>query len=159
MGEGITLLTTRVTAVRDAGGDPIEPCVDLMAMVENASEEARTTAVTRCAEAEAARYATEGAAQAAANVAAEKLEIPLACSMAIERLDALRGDWAKARAQEATRDCYGELGKRVLAATVAGDTWGCSFDARRVYEAVLAHDVHSPELDAWMAQAAPLCRG
>lgn len=155
--EGISALTARVTAARDAGADPIEACVDLVRMVEQQGEEVRSAATRLCAEAEAARYATEGAAQAAENLAAGRIELPLACGMGIERLDSLGGEWAQARAKRATAECYGELGKRVLAATVAGESWGCSFDARRVYAAVRDHDVHEPELDSWMDRAAPLC--
>ncbi len=155
--EAIGEASKELLAIRDKGEDSIKACVELKGAAEAGGPEAVAAAEALCEEAEASAYAAEGMAQAKANAAANKADMPIRCSMALEKLQALNNDWAKGRAKEAAQGCYVDLGEVILAAEVPKMKYSCSYHAQQVYDVVKAYDLHDPELDVLMAKADGLC--
>lgn len=149
--------TREVTAIRDRGGDGLKACVELQAIAGEISAEERARAELLCKETEASRRASEALAEARTFLDAGKLELPFQCGMAIEDLEPLATEWARARLREVVQGCHVELGKRILPARVPKMVI-CEYHVEQVYDAVVRLAVADAALEPWIARAAKKCK-
>lgn len=145
-----------VAAIRDRGGEAGGRCDYLMRMAGSVSPEQKAKAEALCKEAEVGQRAWQAIDQAKRNLVGGTLEVPFQCAMAVDELAALGSDWAKGKLQEVLRDCYLELGKRILPARIEADS-DCEFQVALVYEAVKKYGLKDAALDPWIAKADTSC--
>lgn len=143
--------------IRDVGGDGLGKCFDLQATAEKLSSDEKTRADALCAEVEASMRSKEAIDAARRNLDGGTDEVPPACSEAVESLEKVPSEWARAKLLEVARTCYVDLGKEILPAQV-GKLRTCERQVEQVYKAVEKYGLKDPALDPWIAKAAKKCR-
>lgn len=156
--KSIDAATKELEGIRDSGGDGLSKCFDLQATAEKVSAEEKTRADALCKEVEAGKRAKEALDEAKKNLDAGTNEVPFQCSMAVEDLEKLTSEWAKAKLQEVAKGCYVDLGKKILPAQV-DKMLICEYQVEQVYKAVKKYDLKDDELDPWIAKADAKCAG
>lgn len=154
--KSIDATTRELEGIRDSGGDGLSKCFDLQATAEKVSAEEKARADALCKEVEAGKRAKEALDEAKKNLDAGTGEVPFQCSMAVEDLEKLTSEWAKAKLQEVARGCYVDLGKKILPAQV-DKMLICEYQVEQVYKAVKKYDLKDDELDPWIAKADAKC--
>lgn len=152
-------LTEGVTKARDAGTHDYRLCSELENIAKNAGGDVKA-AETLCKESQAAEQAAKGAAEARANAAAKKADLPYQCSSATDDLDALGTEWSKKAKADLTKACYVELGLVIFEAKAAEAKYSCPYEITQVLEAAAKHGLVAahPELDAGIKKLPKLCQ-
>lgn len=156
--KSIDAATKELEGIRDSGGDGLSRCFDLQATAEKVSPEEKAKADALCKEVEAGKRAKEALDEAKKNFDSGTNEVPFQCSMAVEDLEKLTSEWAKAKLQEVAKGCFIDLGKKILPAQVDRMVI-CEYQVEQVYKAVKKYDLKDPDLDPWIAKADAKCAG
>lgn len=154
--QGIGAATKELTAIRDSGGDGLSKCVDLQLLAEKVSPEEKAGADAFCKEVEAGRRAKEALDSARRYLDVGIQEVPVECDMAVEDLDKLTSEWAKAKLQEVAKVCFIDLGNKILPAKVK-KMLICEYQVEKVYKVVKKYGLQDAALDPWIAKAAAKC--
>jgi hypothetical protein len=155
--QALATATSEVEAIRDRGGDSEGRCFDLGMTAERVSAEAKLRAEALCKEVDASMRAKAAIAEARRNIATRTHEVPFQCSTAVEDLERIGNDWARARLAEVTRACYVELGASILPAVVPTMQYTCEFHVGQVFKAVRRYGLVDSTLAPWIEQASAKC--
>jgi hypothetical protein len=150
-------MSAEVTTLRDAGGDALARCYDFTSLGQRMSAAHQLQAEALCKESEAGRRAREALDEAGRNLRDDVLEVPFQCGLAVEDLEILTSEWARAKLAEVHRTCHIELGKKILPVVVK-KMKHCDYQVELVYKAVKKFGLQDPELDPWIVKAERKCK-
>lgn len=151
--------TRDLEGIRDRGENPESRCFDVILVAEKVSPEAKTRMKALCDEVDAARSARTAITEARKNLDARTLEVPYQCGIAVEDLERVGNDWARARLAEVTKACYLELGGAILPAVVPGMQLNCDYQVDQIYKAVKKYNLKDATVDPWIEKATAKCSG
>jgi len=148
-----------LTKARDDGKNDYAACSDVEELTKLAGADVKAAEIL-CKEAGAAEKAKSGAAEARANAAAKKADIPYECGSGAEELAAIDSPWAKATRTDLLKACYVELGLAIFEAKSGDAKYTCPYEIEQVLEAVTKQGLAAayPELDAAMKKLPKLCQ-
>lgn len=151
--------TKDLEGIRDKGENPESKCFDVILIAEKVSPAAKTKLKALCDEVDAARSAKTAITEARKNIDARTMEVPYQCGIAVEDLERVGNDWARAKLQDVTKACYVELGAAILPAVVPGMQLNCDYQVDQIYKVVKKYNLKDPAVDPWIEKATPKCSG
>ena len=158
-GKAIVVLEAELKSMRDEG--KVEKfftrCFDLKEFSKHVGEGAVASAKTLCSEVDASRAAKKALDAATRNLADRKPQIPFDCGYVLKQLEKLESPWSKAKHAAVARKCYVELGKLVMEMKVPTMKYGCEFNVKKVYNAVVQYKLTDADIVKWAEKAKSVC--